>query len=430
MNRRDFLRTAGAFGCGQVLGTGALAAQTAASRGTEPFTLALMNTFIDWYFGWSPQNAGKEPLPWGPDAVKRILDRHAAAGNKTLYWRTTDGGDAMYWSKLCRVSHGPTTDEARRAYGPELTRKFEAFDFKKFDVFRTAIDYAHQLGMRVLAWFEFDNEDHGLGPSEFALRHPKMRKVWRDRTVAPASLSWAFPEVVEYKVAMAKEMLDYGCDGLFLDLLRGNGGRPMDAEGVALWDYAEPVTAAYRARTGRDAFAVGNGERDWIDLRAGYVTAMLRAVRTMMKRHHARKELVVYANGKNSPVQVMKKPPNMECGPLTDPYQGMFVDAATWAKEGLVDAFCASRWPGPPWHIPTPDDIRLQVNHFRPLLGDHCRLFVEIYGFNGTGEQFITAVRTARDLGCDGAVVSEDGSFELSRTWDSLGKANELFGRK
>jgi hypothetical protein len=84
MNRRDFLKTTGVLAGARLLPSTAVSA--AAHRGAPRLMqIALMSTFIDWYFSWSPAKVGKAPLPWSPDAVKMILDRHAAAGNKTVY---------------------------------------------------------------------------------------------------------------------------------------------------------------------------------------------------------------------------------------------------------------------------------------------------------------------------------------------------------
>jgi len=392
--------------------------------------IALMTTFIDWYFGWSPAVIGKEPLPWSPDAVKAILDRHAAAGSKTVYWRTTDGGDAMYWSKLCRVSHGPTTDEARESYGPELTERFKEYDFGKFDVFRTAVEYGHQLGMRVLAWFEFDNEDHGLGPSEFLVKHPEFAKVWWDHTAIPWGLGFAFPEVVEYKVGMAREMMAYGCDGLLVDFGRGAYNRPINDESAALFGYEAPAVERYRERTGLDAFAVDPGEHTWVDVRAQYFTDMIRAISAMMRAEFPSKELVLYVSAKGRGVGWVKteerkrnpKNPKILSPTLTDPYKGAFIDVSTYAREGLCDAVCTMIWPK------DLGQIREQYELTRPLLGDRCKYYAEFYGFGCSAEHLLEVCKGVRDLGCDGMFINEDGAFEMGNTWEALKRANEEVG--
>ncbi|MCX7425375.1 MAG: family 10 glycosylhydrolase [Planctomycetia bacterium] len=429
MNRRDFLKTTGALAGAQLLPTNAVpaACQLPTPRGMP---IALMNTFIDWYFGWSPATTGKAPLPWSPDAVKTILDRHAAAGNKTVYWRTTDGGDAMYWSKLCRVSHGPTTDETRQNYGPEVTEKFKQYDFGKFDVFRTAVDYGHELGMRVLAWFECDNEDHGLGPSEFIVKHPQFARVWWDHSVVPWGLSLAFPEVVDYKIGMAREMMAYGCDGIFLDLARGAYSRPINDGSAALWGYEEPLVKRYRDRTGCDAFGVDPGEPAWVDVRAECFTGMIRALGRMMRAEFPGKELVLYVSGKGRSVGWVQteerkrnpKNPKILSPTLTDPYKGAFIDLSTYAREGLCDAICTHVWPK------DFDQIRQQHDWAKPLIGDRCRYYAEFYGFGSSAEHLLEVCKRVKDLGCDGMVISEDGAFELGNTWKALKLANERRG--
>ena len=429
MNRRDFIKTAGVLAGAQLLPATAVSAAPHPGK-PRAMQIALMNTFIDWYFGWSPANVGKTSLPWSPDAVKMILDRHAAAGNKTVYWRTTDGGDAMYWSKLCRVSHGPTTDEARESYGPEVTEKFKEYDFGKFDVFRTAVDYGHELGMRVFAWFEFDNEDHGLGPSEFIVRHPQFSRVWWDHTAVPWGLSFAFPEVVEYKVGMAREMMAYGCDGIFVDLARGAYSRPINDESAALWGYEEPAVKRYRDRTGQDAFRVDPGEPVWVGVRAEYFTGMIRALSSMMRTEFPGREFVLYVSGKGRSVGWVEteerkrnpKTPKILSPTLTDPYKGAFIDVSTYAREGLCDAISTQVWPR------GLDQIRQQHEWTKAMIGDRCTYYAEFYGFGCSAEHLLEVCKGVKDLGCGGMVINEDGAFEMANTWEALKLANEEFG--
>lgn len=439
IDRRTVLRGLGSgaalLGTGFLRVPGALACDEAAAAGGKKegrrFEIALLNTFIDWYFSWSPAKVGKAPLPWSPAAVKMILDRHAAAGNKTVYWRTTDGGDAMYWSKLCRVSHGPTTDEARETYGPEMTKQFQQYDFGKFDVFRTAVHYGHKLGMRVVAWFEFDNEDHGLGPSAFIRKHPQFAKVWRDHTAVPWGLSFAFPEVVDYKVGMAREMMACGCDGLFVDLLRGAYSRPINDQSAALWGYEEPAVKRYRERTGRDAFRVDPGEPEWVDVRAEYFTAMIRALVRMMRAEFPGKDLILYVPGKGASISWVEteerkrnpKTPKILSPTLSDPYKGALIDLGRYAREGLCDGVCVGGW------AKDLDQVRRHYDWAKSLIGDRCAYYSDFYGFGCNEEHLLQVCQGVKDLGCAGMVVNEDGAFEVGNTWKALKRANEAFCR-
>ena len=57
MKRRDFLKTAGVLAGSPVL-SAATVGGAAHREKPRPMQIALMNTFIDWYFGWSPEKGG------------------------------------------------------------------------------------------------------------------------------------------------------------------------------------------------------------------------------------------------------------------------------------------------------------------------------------------------------------------------------------
>ena len=69
--------------------------------------------------------------------------------------------------------------------------------------------YGHQIGLKIHAWVTINEDDHGWGwPSEFTKHHPEFRWVRRDGTPYHSQLSFAFPEVRDYKLAILEELLE------------------------------------------------------------------------------------------------------------------------------------------------------------------------------------------------------------------------------
>src|SRR5205807_408948 len=103
-----------------------------------------------------------------------------------------------------------------------LLSKVESLDYSSFDSLGEAVSYGHKIGLQIHAWVSINEDDHGWGiQSEFSKKHPEFR--WRRRDGRPyrSQLSFAFPEVRKYKLAILEELLtNYPLDGLFLDWIR------------------------------------------------------------------------------------------------------------------------------------------------------------------------------------------------------------------
>ena len=102
-----------------------------------------------------------------------------------------------------------------------------------------------------------------------------------------------------------------------------------------------------------------------------------------------------------------------------------------WAREGLFDALCTSHWPwaeDSPYYLPPLERFKAQINHYLPLVQGHARYLPELYGFRLSAEEFEQILSTIKEMGCDGAVVSEDGCFNGKQVnWKDLAKFNAQF---
>jgi uncharacterized lipoprotein YddW (UPF0748 family) len=212
------------------------------------------------------------------------------------------------------------------------------------------VEYGHSLGMKVIAWAEIYHEDHGLGPTKITLEHPEWRRAYRNFKIprewdGGGELSWAFPEVRQYKIGMLREMLEYGVDGVFFDMVRGRD--VVDLNGFIDTGYEEPTVKGYQKQYSLDPRRIPNSEPSWVAYRSEVIGNALREVRAMMMKTFPGKELILYVPAVGSPMQHC--PPDMNgdqsrmiAQPLRDEYTGCLIQVSQWAREGLFDTLCTS----------------------------------------------------------------------------------------
>lgn len=342
-SRRSFLRMTGSVAAGGVLLGSAFGAGDDAGN---KLILSAPLTHSDWML--------KGDVAWGMDGVRHMLDACKACGWTRVFWRVFDAGQATYPSRLLKPAahpeddnfHNPQTDVDRafqRRIAPGLTaaraaeilKQLKAMDYGEFDSLAAAVEYGHHIGLKIDAWATINEDDHGWGwRSEFAKQHPEFRWVRRDGTSYRSQMSFAFPEVRAYKLALMDELLaNYDIDGLFIDWIRTGDIRDnpqTDAQGVADSGYEEPNVAAFRSRYGGDPHDVPNGDENWVRTRAQPQTLFMRELRERTNKHR-----------KRMPVAVMVGHPWHYRGlqdPIDGNLRGLLLDVGAWAKEGLIDA--------------------------------------------------------------------------------------------
>lgn len=342
MNRRTFLQhsLAGA----SVLALGGAAPTSAPSK----FILSAPLTHSDWML--------KPNIAWGPDGVKHMLDACQACGWSRVHWRAFDGGLADYPSKVARPMGSwdednfwnPKTPEDKAlaekfgvtaAKGEELNKRFAAMDYAKFDAFGEAVRYGHSIGLKIDAWVTINEDDHGWGiSSDFAKQHPQFRWKKRDGRFYKSQMSFAFPEVRAYKLAILKELLDkYEIDGIFLDWIRTGDVRDnpqTDANGIADNGYEDPNIQAFKQKYNADPHEVPNDDDRWVRLRAEPQNVFMRDVRELVNEHRRR-----------VPISALVGHPWHYRGfndPIDGNLRGLLLDVKTWANESLIDAAVAA----------------------------------------------------------------------------------------
>ena len=222
----------------------------------------------------------------GVPGVRFILNEMASSGIREVWWRTFGGGHALYPSKVPGVTRGNYSGQGA--------------DFSKFDSLKEAVSYGHKLGLKVYAWFTPLEEAHAVPDavrSFYIDNHPEFK----DRNMFGAeldSLSFFYPEYRNYKAALAKEMLDYGVDGIVLDFERG--GSPALSN---FCGYIPDAVKAFNEKYHQTGIPQPNN-LDWVRYRAAWMGDLIKRIAADA---HARKPKadfgLLYESGKELSVR-------------------------------------------------------------------------------------------------------------------------------
>ena len=303
---------------------------------------------------------------WAQQGLEVVMDTVLAAGIKTVNFRLHSAGP--YWPTQIKDA-GAHTAPTGRGLVP---------DFKTWNLPKAAVQAAHKKGIRLIAWFDL-TEGHAGIPTKWALNHPQYSIVNRqgiqmdgplravnqagekldisredlfyDRLLAEGYIkgedgarqdgvsidpypSLAYPQVIEYRLELIKELLSFGVDGLFLVANQSVG-------------YEEPSIKRFRDSYGVDPRDISEEDTRWLGHRRSYVTELIRQVNGVVRaeeRSSGRKLQFIF-EGQSDPTSrdsigsPLHLPP--EPGwPLIPRWASMpsYVDIDTIAREGLVDA--------------------------------------------------------------------------------------------
>jgi uncharacterized lipoprotein YddW (UPF0748 family) len=386
-----------ALACGGCRQTAPAVAAGPGGQAEDRLILSAPLTHSDWVM--------KDNIPGLDDklpGVRHMLDMCKAAGWSRIYWRCLDAGRSLYPSALMDPM-GPPQGESYFDPRPEEVGKVGAhkneavlqkmagrYHYGTIDSLAEAVRYGHEIGIEVHAWFSVNEDDHAWGwPSRYTLAHPDQRWRRRDGNFYHSQLSFAYPEVRAYKLAIIREVLDrYDVDGVFIDWIRTGDVRDaqVDAAGVADYGYEDIVVQGFRAAHGVDPHDLPNDDMRWVRYRAEAHTEFMRAVRGLTSSRR-----------RGLPVAVMVQHPWAYRGDnpkYADNLRGMLLDVETWANEGLIDAavpagYYAANSGGTP---------ELAYEYLRKLTGGQVAIWLYAW-VPKTVDDFMESVRRARDLG-------------------------------
>jgi len=258
--------------------------------------------------GWTaPAGAGRR------DAVLQTMQRAKEAGVKRIYLRLFSGGQAMYPSKVATVQSG-------------------SWGFDTWNAPADAVEIAHQLGMEIHAWYTLFEEHHGHSSAEdirnvnlssFFGDHPEYMQMDRDGIRYFGTVDFFYDEVCQYKLKIIDEIIPFRFDGILLDYVRHNGVPSGDyTTGIHRLGYNPEIVAAFKERTGKDAFAIDPADDEWICFKAEPHIKIIREIRKRFKKANPDVEL------------------SLMLWPL-DNLRWNALDVATLTRENLVDMMTA-----------------------------------------------------------------------------------------
>jgi uncharacterized lipoprotein YddW (UPF0748 family) len=286
----------------------------------------------DWFNAWGS---------FGRPSVIRILQECHNAGIRKVHWRTFLGARAHYHSAIEPVAYG---EEGIERPGYEADARL-AYDLREWDPLVDAVDVAHSFGIKIGAWSTIAEETHvQVATTRFAEEHPEFCCLSRDGYRRLSKLSFAFPEVREYKLALIREQLAYGVDEITLDWFRENQtyearhheGRPkheVDASGTSVYGYESASVESFRSATGLDPHELPNDDARWVAHRASHITSFIREASALCHEHDAKLTVIVRSM---LPILALFPYWEPEAAP-TNSLLGSFVDWPAWAAEGVVD---------------------------------------------------------------------------------------------
>lgn len=327
-------------------------ALTSLAQETRPTRLILGAplTHSDWML--------KPGIEWGEAGVRHMLDACKTSGWSRVYWRVLDGGRALYKSKLVHPENRWDNDSFWNPQSPadkalsaqftasltqqrrdEICSKIDSLNYELFDPLDAAIRYGHQIGLEIHAWISINEDDHGWGlQSDFSKKNPVLRWVRRDGRPYRSQLSFAFPQVREYKLDIISELLTgYDLDGIFLDWIRTGDVRDNpqnDSDGVADFGYEKPLVEGFQKKFGIDPHQLSNDDDRWVRYRAEPQTLFMRSARRLLATHKRR-----------IPLSVLVGHPWHYRGQLDHidgNLRGLLLDVPVWANEGLIDSAVAA----------------------------------------------------------------------------------------
>ncbi|MCK5381935.1 MAG: family 10 glycosylhydrolase, partial [Candidatus Latescibacteria bacterium] len=260
------------------------------------------------------------------EGLRKWVGRCRDLGITRLYFRVSVHGDFLHHTRIeRRLSAALAEDYLDADKKKAMLETCEAA--RSFDMLAAVTEDAHRLGMEVVPWITLSDEGiPEVSYTEFASTHPEFLMQDREGKRYDRSLSFGYAEVRAYRIALIRELQEYGTDGVFLDFTRWLWKSHVQARGCSLVDdksacllgYDDPVIQEYREKTGRDPYEIPNGDTDWVRFRAEATnTQFLRELRLALPGY----PLYAYF---------------LPRGFLSE----MLLDVPGWIKEGLVDALC------------------------------------------------------------------------------------------
>lgn len=252
------------------------------------------------------------------DDLRRQVALYADTSVAVFEWCITSGSRVNFPSATSELIGAGITDFGRRGdqLAADTLRRLATEGTDTLDVVARA---CRSQGILCYATMRM-NGDYAASPkddsltrqfnSDFWRAHPEFRvrgPKGEDRT----KLSYAYPEVRAFKLAILREAAARDIDGIALDFLRH----------PPFFGFEEPMVNAFRARYGVDPRPLPVTDPRWGPIRSEFMTTFLRDTRKLLDaagaKHGRRLGLSARIDHRE--------------------YAVLGCDISTWLKEGLLD---------------------------------------------------------------------------------------------
>jgi hypothetical protein len=220
------------------------------------------------------------------DDVRAHIERYRDTPAGILEWCILGGSRTNYPSKVTEIIGDGLTDFPRR--GDKLAHDtMQRIAADGVNLTQAVADACHRAGILCYASMRMNGDyaasaDGELNQRQFNSRfwweHPAMRvrgPKGEDRT----KLSYAFPEVRAFKLAILREAAATDIDGVNLDFHRH----------PPFFGYDEPLLRAFQEKYGEDAHNVKGDDPRWLQLRCDAMSEFVGAVRAMLDEAGAKR---------------------------------------------------------------------------------------------------------------------------------------------
>ncbi len=355
-----------------------------------------LGTHSDWVY-----NGGA----WGRPGHQRIADLTYAAGIRRLYWRTHNGGQAKYPSRVCRVSDGEVFRDPNFQGLGTLPKSYFAYaqylDYREWDQVADMGEIGSRVGLEVCHWYTVFEDDHGGHlASDFIQDHPEFRCVLRNGEPVPGCLDFWFPEVRAYKLAILEELLERPASRILLDFLRRNGRPSADAAGDYRYGFHSEILGGFQKETGLDARRITPGSPDWgawLDYNARPLTLFLREAKALAAARGVALDLLTWA---------------------VDTWRWQALDVAGAAREGLFENLLT----GTLRYAFSGANARQQVEQARVALrGAQATVVPGLFAYHGVPPRAVDDFfGGAEGVGCEAVALHESNHVIESPIADRL----------
>lgn len=233
-------------------------------------------------------------------------------------WCVIAGSRANYPSRVTELIGEGLTEYPRR--GDKLASEaLKAIADSGVNLTSAVAAACHEAGIQCYASMRMNGDYSASVEGELMLkqlnsafwwRHPEWRirdAQGKDRT----RLSYAFPEVREFKLAILREVVASDVDGVNLDFMRH----------PPFLGYDEPLLREFSAKFGEDGRTAKADDPRWLQLRAATMTEFVRTVRTMLDEEGKKRGRRI---GLSARVDWRE-------------YRGWGCDIEAWVKAGWLD---------------------------------------------------------------------------------------------